>query len=70
MLQSDRARTSPVDDSALILDWISASVPCADDLAAEAARARAEVDDRVRAAHRLLIVLDDDAASCPCRAGR
>ena len=41
--------------------------PRRDDLAAMHARARAEIDDVIRAAHRLLIVLHDDDANCRAR---
>jgi len=34
--------------------------PGGDDLASANAGARPEVDDKVRASHRLLVVLDDD----------
>ena len=39
---------------------ISSGVPCGDDRAAVLAGARADVDDVVGRAHRVLVVLDDD----------
>ena len=52
------ARKSPVSESGSAM--ISAGVPCGHDVPAVLAGAGADVDDVVRRAHRLLVVLDDD----------
>ena len=48
----------PAGDAALVLENVG-QIALTDDLSPEATGSRSEVDDRVRATHRVVIMLDD-----------